>query len=646
MMENNILFRRIIEEIEDYSMLLLDGKGTILNWNKGAGKIKGYQTEEVIGKPFDLFYPKKDLEKKLPETLIKDAAQNGKATHEGWILRKDGTSFWGSNQLAAIHDEEGKIIGFSMTTHDLTGKKSTAYIQKALEQTREGLMKLFNASPTGMIIADIEMGRLIEVNASFLSTFGYKREEAIGFTANELGFVSNETQLKSFTKLKQQGYLRNEEVPARTKNGKKVDTLFSVELFEMDGRSCFLCIFHDISNLKEMEKKLVENENKYRKLIDEAGDVLYTSDALGKFTYINQRVTNLTEYSIEDLIGKHFSTLIAPEWQEKVQKAYAEQFKSRTHETIMEFRILTKSGKEKWVEQIVIMQQTQGRIEGFQCIVHDITERKKATLLLAEQKKIIEQKNKNILDSINYAKRIQDVIFPPEELIRELLPQSFVLFKPKDVIGGDFYWLEKFDNKIFIAAVDCTGHGVPGALLSIIGYNLLSKSINERGHTRPSDILNELSNGINKTLRKNLDSTSVKDTMDIALCSIDKETNTLEFAGAHNSLYIIRKNELIEIVADRFPIGVILNGELQKFTNHKIQLEKGDTIYLFSDGYPDQFGGPDGKKLKYNGFKKILLSIQNTPVHDQKKVLDKTFEEWKQINEDQTDDILIVGVRV
>jgi serine phosphatase RsbU (regulator of sigma subunit) len=266
--------------------------------------------------------------------------------------------------------------------------------------------------------------------------------------------------------------------------------------------------------------------------------------------------------------------------------------------------------------------------------------------LLAEQKKIIEQKNKDILDSINYAKRIQDAIFPPEELVKELIPQSFVLFKPKDVISGDFYWVEKFDNKTFIAAVDCTGHGVPGALLSIVGYNLLSKSINEHGHTKPNEILNELSSGINKTLRKTIENSSIQDTMDIGLCSIDRETNMLEFAGAFNSLYLIRKNELIEIPADRFPIGVFLDGKLQEFTNHQMQLEKGDTIYLFSDGYPDQFGGPKGKKLKYKGFKEILLSIQQMSIEEQKNALNDTIEEWKWMSEEQTDDILIIGVRV
>ena len=645
MIENNVLFQRMIEEIEDYAILLFSKNGEVMNWNNGAAKVTGYSVDEAIGKNFGFVHSKQNQEIKLPEKLLEDALRNGKATYEGWLARKDGTYFWGNNQIVAMFDEKKEVTSFSCIMHDLTERRNGAEIERALNMTRQGLMKLFNASPVGMIIAAIEDGRLIEVNESFLSTFGYKRQEAIGFTADELGFVSQATQQKSFGKLKEQGYLRNEKVPAITKGGKEIETIFSVELFEFEQKQCFLCIFHDISDIKDMEKRLVESENKYRKLIEEAGDVLYTSDIHGNFTYINQRVKNLIEYSTEELIGKHFSLLIAPGWKEKVADMYLNQFKNRIQETTIEFPILTKSGQEKWVEQIVIMQMKKDVILGFQCIVHDITERKRANLLLQSQKKIIEQKNRDILDSIKYAKRIQDVIFPPATLIKELLPESFVLFKPKDVIGGDFYWLEKFNNKTFIAAVDCTGHGVPGALLSIIGYNLLSKSINEHGNTKPDDILNELSIGINKTLHKNADNASVKDTMDIALCAIDKE-NVLEFAGAHNSLYLIRNEELIEIPADRFPVGVVLDGKFQKFKNHRLQLQKGDIFYLFSDGYPDQFGGPNGKKLKYRQFKNILLSVHKLSMKEQKNELNRRFEEWKLTNEDQTDDILIVGVKI
>jgi PAS domain S-box-containing protein len=773
MINSKEIYHRMVEEIEDYAILLLDVEGNVMNWNKGAEKLKGYHAKEIIGKNFMLFYTKPDQEKKLPEQLIKQAKLYGKASNEGWRMRKDGTVFFGNILITAIHDDNNKVIGFSKVTRNLTVKKNAEETEKKLLRTRDGLIKLFNAAPTGMVITDIESrkfievnkqfsttfgysreeaigksaeelgivtnenrlkladklkqkgylknetlvcinkwgkeitciisgellemegqnyflstyhditdrikaeetervlvqtkegllkifnsspsgmiiansesGRLIEVNESFLKTFGYTREEAIGYTADELGFVSAETQLKSFGKLQQQGYLKNEDVPARTKEGKKIDTIFSVELFEMGGISCFLCVFHDITEMKEMENRIIESEHKYRSMIEESGDVLYTTDAQGIFTYINQKVNALTEYSREELVGKHFSILIATEWQEKVRHSYMEQFKNKLPETLIEFVIHTKSGKEKWVEQVVNLQAEKGLIKGFQCVVRDITERKKANLLLAEQKNTIEQKNKDILDSINYAKRIQDAIFPPEELVKELIPQSFILYKPKDIIGGDFYWVENFENKTFIAAVDCTGHGVPGALLSIVGYNLLSKCINQHGHTKPNEILNELSAGINNTLRHTQDDSGIKDTMDIALCSIDRTTNMLEFSGAYNSLFIVRKNQLIKVPADRFPIGMFFNGELKKFTNHKVQLEKGDTIYLFSDGYADQFGGPHGKKLTSKKFKDVLLSLQHLSIEEQKHTLNKTIEEWKWMTEEQTDDILIIGVKI
>ncbi|MBL7887942.1 MAG: tetratricopeptide repeat protein [Bacteroidia bacterium] len=258
---------------------------------------------------------------------------------------------------------------------------------------------------------------------------------------------------------------------------------------------------------------------------------------------------------------------------------------------------------------------------------------------------IIEDQHKDIKDSINYAKRIQDAILPPNAIIKQSLPQSFIFYKPKDVVSGDFYWVENWGNKVLFAAVDCTGHGVPGAFMSIVGYNLLSKAVNELGLSRPALILNSLSKGIGKTLRQTGRETELKDGMDIALCSLDKNTNMLEYAGAYNPLYIVREGKLIELPSDKHPIGMYTGEQIEQYTNHEIQLQKGDTVYLFTDGYADQFGGEKGKKFKYKSLKELLISIQQKDMEEQKNILDTTLNKWKG-NLEQVDDVLIMGVRI
>ncbi|MCE9538220.1 MAG: SpoIIE family protein phosphatase [Bacteroidetes bacterium] len=299
---------------------------------------------------------------------------------------------------------------------------------------------------------------------------------------------------------------------------------------------------------------------------------------------------------------------------------------------------------------------------------------KERTSEIVEQKKVIEEKNKDITDSINYAKTIQDAILPTQELKHHLFPDSFILFKPKDIVSGDFYWFAEKNGRKLIAACDCTGHGVPGALMSMIGNNILNQIVNEKGITSPDEILNHLNKEIRKTLKQEEQSES-KDGMDISLITFISDTE-IEFAGAQRPLWIIKeappnlpkgdeflhsKNQqgklvnkdssplgelgwasLTEIKGNKFAIGGPQSETEQKFKKNKISLKKGDCIYIFSDGYADQFSTSD-EKLMTKRFKEVLINIQEKQMDAQKNFLEDFIEKWKGSNE-QIDDIQHFGI--
>ncbi|MCW3082901.1 MAG: hypothetical protein JWP12_267 [Bacteroidetes bacterium] len=271
---------------------------------------------------------------------------------------------------------------------------------------------------------------------------------------------------------------------------------------------------------------------------------------------------------------------------------------------------------------------------------------------VVRQKEEIETKNeelevlyKHVTDSIKYAKRIQEAILPPDSLVKRVLPNSFVLYKPKDIVSGDFYWIDEKDGKTMFAAVDCTGHGVPGAFMSIVGYNILKHSVNNNNFTTPSLILDALNEGVSETLHHGHEESQAKDGMDLSFCTIDYNAMELQYAGAFNPLYVIRDGQLIQTKADKFPIGLFLGEEKKKFTNHTFKLQQGDVIYIFSDGYADQFGGPNGKKFMANHFRDLLLDVHKHPIDKQKEFLNQTIEEWRGPL-DQVDDILVIGVKI
>ena len=257
---------------------------------------------------------------------------------------------------------------------------------------------------------------------------------------------------------------------------------------------------------------------------------------------------------------------------------------------------------------------------------------------------LIEEKNKDITASINYASRIQRAMLLNPYEIEGLNENSFILYLPKDIISGDFYWFCKSHDKLIAVAADCTGHGVPGALMSMLGISFLEEIVNYRKITEPGQILNELRRQVERALRQKGGMEEAKDGMDISLCVIDRSNNTLRFSGAFNSLYLIRKDELLEFQADRMPIGI--SGVLEKsFTTQEIPINKNDIIYMFSDGYADQFGGPQSKKYKYSSLKAFLLSIHKLPLVSQKQKLEKEFLGWKGTSS-QIDDVLILGLKI
>ncbi|HET6992259.1 MAG TPA: SpoIIE family protein phosphatase, partial [Bacteroidia bacterium] len=271
--------------------------------------------------------------------------------------------------------------------------------------------------------------------------------------------------------------------------------------------------------------------------------------------------------------------------------------------------------------------------------------RKEAEDKVKESLEKIEQSHKEIRDSINYARRLQDAILPSGDYFQKHFPESFILYKPKDIVAGDFYWMEVIGNLTLVAVADCTGHGVPGAMVSVVCNNALNRTVNEFGLKDPGKILDKVNGLVLETFNKSND--EVKDGMDISLLSLESgvgssEKRIVKWSGANNPLWVVRKNNLIEIKADKQPIGQ--HDNRKPFTNHEIEIEKGDSIYLFTDGYADQFGGPKGKKFKYRQISDKLVSIQEKSMNQQKAILAETLENWKG-NLEQVDDICIIGIR-
>lgn len=372
----------------------------------------------------------------------------------------------------------------------------------------------------------------------------------------------------------------------------------------------------------------------------ETGNPIIIMDAEGHLEWVNYSFEALNGLTLQELKKLKGDTIYDISNNPDIRAIFDSCIHSR-NAVVYESKNINKKGNPTWESSTLtpIFDENK-KLQKLVIIDTDATERK-----LTEE--IIRRKNKDITDSIEYAKKIQTSILPEISTIKQTLPESFVFYLQKDIVSGDFYWYTRKGDNAIIACVDCTGHGVPGAFMSLIGYNLLNHIVNDNNTDEPAKILNELNKGVINALYRNNPNNTTKDGMDVAVCNIHLKTKEVQFAGAMRPLYIFRKGLFEEIKGDKMPIGT-KDSEREhdiKYTNHCIQADDDTVFYIFSDGYADQFGGDKGKKMMTKNFKEILASLINKPLSEQKAAIVHHHKQWKG-NYEQVDDILVIGFKL
>ncbi len=515
--------------------------------------------------------------------------------------------------------------------------------QKLEEQVEEvnhtrNRMQLLLENASEVITIYEEDGTVRYISPSVESILGYKPQELQGTT--DLSHVHPDAQELYKNLFKQLTEKPHEQVTIqfeyRNSSGHYI-WLEATGTNFLSNRAIhgFIVNSRDITERRRAEQEQ-RMRSKMQALSENSTDLIARVED-GAISYINPVIESYTGKEAAVFLNKNvrdseLDASVLEKWLSIVEEVNQSEEKLSTE---MDF----PSALGKRVMQISAIPEfnEQQTIESVLVVSHDITERK---LIELE----IQNKNKKINDSINYAKRIQNAILPDSLAISEALPDSFILYKPRDVVSGDFPWFVQTETDVFIAAVDCTGHGVPGALLSLIGYFLLNDIVKSRQVTDPGQILDLLDEGVTETLRQDQLNAATKDGMDIALCRINTKKGIVEYAGAHRPLYVMKNGAMEEIKGNKFPIGGGVFKNQTNFTTTKIHLGKNDSIYFSSDGFPDQFGGPEGRKFGSKRMRDLIEEIHHQPAHEAHQTFDQAWENWRG-EQKQTDDVLLIGIK-
>ncbi|HYW94924.1 MAG TPA: PAS domain S-box protein [Bacteroidales bacterium] len=377
---------------------------------------------------------------------------------------------------------------------------------------------------------------------------------------------------------------------------------------------------------------------KMQALSENSTDLILRVDIFSRCTYVNPVIECYTGLDKENILDKPLAEIEMDESIISSWKDILNEVAGKKEKCDREMNFPGIDGEKIMHVSAIPEFYDNGEVESVLFVCHDISQAR-------NREELIKKKNKSINDSINYAYYIQSSLMPSEERLRQMLPNSFMFYRPKDIVSGDYPFVFKDGHNIYIGAMDCTGHGVPGALMSIIGYFLQNKIINSHSDDDAGQVLNRLHEDVVRTLRQYDENSRLNDGMDAALCKIDTRNNVLNFAGAHRPLYHVRRGDFHEIRGDRFPVGGTQYNNRKDFTNHIIEMEPGDSFYFMTDGYADQYGGPTGKQKFMSGrVNKLIKENTDLSIFQMGNLFRKTFEEWKGSNE-QLDDVLLIGLK-
>lgn len=664
LLESKERFRSLLDNAYDEIFVLNPKDATLIEVNNSVVQNTGYTKEELIGNSLSMI--SKGQDNKLGQ-VIKELKSTGKARFDSIHERKNGEVYPMEVTARFINiSGEDFILAFARDVSEK--RKAEAEIKK--------LSLVASEIDNGVLMADKEL-KVEWVNNAFERMTGYELEDVKGKSPVDIFGQDDPEANAAIIQSIMAGKPIAVEMLIYTKNRERslwIDLTITPLLSKQGEIEGVISISTDITERKQAERELRESEARFRTVLMEAPNAVIITDSKGGITFFNKQAEEYFGYNQVEIIEQDIEVLV--NLNLKANKKHEKFSAINTSHLGKEKDVFAKrkDGSLFPIEGTLNPYATEGE-KGLIVMVKDVTEQKlaeeeenrfKAMLELKVEertkelnrinkllekeaeirKKIsedLEQRNHDMTSSIIYAEKLQNAMLPSLRMFERSFNESFLINKPKDIVSGDFYWFHKTRQKIMIACADCTGHGVPGAFMSMMGVELLNKVVIEQEWKFPSLVLELLDEGIINTLKQG--NVAMTDGMDISFCMIDKSENKLQFAGAMHSLVMVSEGKLTVHKGNRFGLGGYINSGRKKFETLEIDYKEGDMIYMFTDGFADQFGGDRNKKLMASRMKDWLLEVSELPAEKQQRILSNKHEDWQGANE-QVDDILLVGIRL